>query len=97
MAERIGQGVSFDQNNHSSICKVKANITVGEPFNFKPVEVAKVAKYIDKLNIKKATGVDKISNKLIKLAKPAIVSRLIGVINLTVQKSTFPNDLKMLR
>ena len=34
------------------------------------------------------------SSRLIKLAKPASVSPLTGVVNLTIQKRTLPDDLK---
>ena len=52
-------------------------------------EEHKVGKIIDKLQVKKATGVDKISCKILKLAKTALQSPLTGLINLSVRTSPF--------
>ena len=41
-------------------------------FNFSETEEHKVGKIIDKLQVKKAIGVDKISCKILKLAKTAL-------------------------
>ena len=63
-------------------------------FSFSTVDESKVSKYIDKLHIKKATGVDKISCKILKLGKPILQSPLTGLINMSIQTPTFPEDLK---
>ena len=58
---------------HSSICKIKdrciTNDCSSELF-FKPVSDEFVEKQINKINIKKATGIDQISFKILKIAKP---------------------------
>ena len=54
----------------------------------------KVGKIIDKLQVKEATGVDRISCKILKLAKTALKSPLIGLINLSVRTSIFPDSVK---
>ena len=46
------------------------------------------------MQIKKATGVDKLSCNIIKLGKPVLQSPLTGLINLSIQTSTFPDSLK---
>jgi transcription termination factor Rho len=58
--------------NHPSIQAIKTNKpnTNTDTLTFKPVTPTVVDKQINKLNIKKATGFDDISAKMIKLRKP---------------------------
>ena len=53
-----------------------------------------MSKLIDKMQIKKATGVYKFSCNIIKLGKPVLQSPLTGLINLSIETSTFPDSLK---
>ena len=46
------------------------------------------------MQIKKATGVDKLSCNIINLGKPVLPSPLTGLINLSIQTPTFPGFLK---
>ena len=94
VADSIGQGTSFDSETHPSICKIKENKKEEKSFNFSYIDENKVSKLIDKLQIKKATGVDKLSSKIIKLGKPALQSPLADLINLSIRTSTFPENLK---
>ena len=50
---------------------------------------------MDKLHVKKATGADKISGKILKLAKPALLSPIAEFINLSIQTSTIPDRTKL--
>ena len=86
--------MSFDSTTHPSICKIKENNTDEKSFNFSMIDEGQISKHIDKLHVKKATGVDKISSKIIKLGKPALQSPLTDLINLSIQSSTFPENLK---
>ena len=54
-----------------------------------------VDKQIDKLNCKKASGIDGISSKLIKLAKPTLVAPLTDLINQSFATAVFPDQLKL--
>ena len=74
VADGIGKGVTFDENNHPSVCKIKENFEQTELFTFSYIDKIKVSKYMDKLHVKTATGADKISGKILKLAKPALLS-----------------------
>ena len=65
VADSIGQGMSFDSTTHPSICKIKENNTDEKSFNFSMIDEGQISKHIDKLHVKKATGVDKISSKII--------------------------------
>ena len=59
VANEIGKGVSFDETNHPSICKIKENMNPELSFNFSETEEHKVGIIIVKLQVKNATGVDK--------------------------------------
>jgi hypothetical protein len=52
-----------------------------DTLTFKPVISTFVYKQINKLNIKKATGFDGISAKMIKLAKPVVTGPITSLIN----------------
>ena len=90
----IDKGVSFGEENHPSICKIKENMNPELSFDFSETEEHKVRKIIDKFQVKMATGVDKIYCKIPKLAKTALKSPLTGLINLSVRTSTFPDSIK---
>jgi hypothetical protein len=47
-----------------------------------------------KINIKKATGVDQISCKLLKAGSPVLNKHLTTLLNNTIKHSKFPNRLK---
>ena len=49
---------------------------------------------MDKLSIKKATGHDGISAKILKFAKPTVVVPITHLINNTIKVSEFPDDSK---
>ena len=53
-----------------------------------------MSKVIDKFNVKKATGVDKISVKFIKLGKISLVSPITKIISMSIDSGIFPNRLK---
>jgi predicted nucleic acid-binding Zn ribbon protein len=61
---------------HPSINKIETNRTNKDKLFFKPINEDFVTKQINKLNIKKATGYDGISPKIIKFAQP--VSLMVG-------------------
>ena len=94
VADEIGKGVPFDSTTHPSICKIRENIKEDKSLSFSIVTESKVSKLIDKLQLRKATGADKLSCKILKLGKPVLQSPLTGLINLAIQTSTFPEHLK---
>ena len=53
-----------------------------------------VNKQISKLNIKKATGYDSISPKILKLAQPSISNPIKILVNKSIESSIFPQNLK---
>ena len=92
VANDIGKGIIFDENNHPSIRKnaPKNNID----FDFKPTNTDTIAKLVNKINIRKATGVDQIACKLLKAGSPVLNKHLTTLLNNTIKHSQFPNRLK---
>ena len=61
---------------------------------FKEISDEFVHKQINKTSVKKATGRDGISAKLLKLAKHVIAKPITKMINKTITNSVFPEQLK---
>jgi hypothetical protein len=53
-----------------------------------------VTKQINKLNVKKATGHDGISPKILKMAQQKITNPITKLVNKSIDSSIFPADLK---
>ena len=47
------------------------------------------------VKINKATGIDKISNKILKIAAPVIYKNLTDLFNLSITSGVFPSDWKI--
>jgi hypothetical protein len=52
-----------------------------------------ITKLANKINIKKATGVDQISCKLLKVGAPVLSKHLTTLLNNAIKHSQFPNKL----
>jgi hypothetical protein len=63
-------------------------------FDFKPTNTDTITKLVNKINIKKATGVDQISCKFLKAGSPVLNKHLTTLLNNTITHSKFPNRLK---
>jgi hypothetical protein len=72
VAYDIGKDVIFDGNSRPSILKIKNNTQHNTLFDFKPTDVDTINKLVNKINIKKATGVDQISSKLLRAGAPVL-------------------------
>lgn len=68
---------------------------VASKFNFQKIYTKDVIKLIEKLNLRKASGHDKISNKLLKLAGPYICQSLTDLFNLSIELKSFASDWKI--
>ena len=80
--------------NHPSIIKIQENTDVTQKLEFLPISTDFVDKQLKKLNTKKATGIDGISVKVLKLAQPVITKPITQLINKSITTSTFPDKLK---
>ena len=64
-------------------------------FSLKNIESSRVLKLLKGLNVTKATGIDKISNRILKIAAPIICQSLTDIFNLSISSSVFPSEWKM--
>ena len=94
VAKNIGQNTIPVNENHLSILKIKDTLTEPSSFDFKPIKEEFISKQINKSNLKKATGYDGNSTKIVKLAQTTVIKPITYMINLTIKKSQFPDDAK---
>ena len=81
VAKDIGKDFIFDKSNHPSIEKILGQNISPDSFNFTQVEQSTVSNILRKFNVKKATGIDKISIKLLKLGSQSLVPFYTHFIN----------------
>ena len=81
----IGKEVIFDGNSHPSILKIKNNTQHNTLFDFKPTDVDTVNKLVNKINIKKATGLDQISSKLLRAGAHVLNKHITTLVNNTIK------------
>ena len=89
------QNVLNKYRDHTSIRKIKENITHDTIFCFKHVNEETVYKSLKELELKKASGYDEISPKIVKYSIDYLVPFLTCVINRCIDDCIFPNDLKL--
>ena len=86
------ENINIDKS-HPSIIKIEENKTNDIELSFRLTE-EHANKQISKLNIKKATGCDSISPKILKLAQPSISNPINILVNKSIESSIFPENLK---
>jgi hypothetical protein len=86
----VAKNIGNTNNNHPSIKAISENFPEidDRAFQFKPIDDTFINKYISKINVKKVTGLDGISPKLLHLAKPIIVTPLKNLVNMSLSTST---------
>ena len=88
--------------NHTSVIKIREHVvtsvpSVSVPFVFKPISERQVDKYITSIGKKKATGLDDLSAKVLKIIKKPYLCHLTRMINRMLEDSTFPKYMKNAR
>ena len=84
--------------NHTSVNKIREHVPIGSvPFVFKPILERQVDKYITSIGNKKATGLDDLSAKVLKIIKQPYLCHLTRLINRMFEDSTFPKYMKNAR
>ena len=94
MAKDIGTSDIKVDADHPSLSAIQENVKLESSFQFKRVTEEFIHKQIKSINVKKATGIDTILPKLLHLAEPVILKPLTQVINMSLQQSVFPDQLK---
>jgi hypothetical protein len=95
VAKNIGDNSVNVDDSHPSITSIKENNALTPEFNFTSINNTFIEKQINNLNIKKATGHDGISAKLVKLAKPVVIEPLTSIVNASINTSIFTDKLKI--
>ena len=72
----------------------KQNTSGQDPFVIPYLSVSELGKYISRLENKTSSGLDGISNQLLKLSFPYVIDSLTYVFNLCIEKNVFPSELK---
>lgn len=82
------------QNNVNNREFLKQNKTVESTFKFTEVSISDVLNIIKNSSVKKATGLDGISMRLLKEAAPVIASSLCVIFNKSLATGIIPHDWK---
>ena len=93
----IGPNLASQINTSNLNFETYVKNTESEFTAFQPVRVNHVYQLLTGLSSNKATGIDKISCKIIKIASPAISDSLTHIFNQAITLSSFPDEWKMAR
>ena len=83
------------QVNEDNIIPTEFLTKKDSSFNLKKVEASSVLKLLNGVKINKATGIDKISNRILRMAAPVIYKHLTDLLNLSITSGVFPCDWKI--
>ena len=90
------RGQSLAQEIPSSeIDPLACDNSVDGVFSFQRIDVQKVTKLLKAIDVNKATGLDKIPNRLLKIAADVVAPSLTGIYNQSLVTGIFPSDWKM--
>ena len=80
---------------HPSILLIQKHLKNRDVFSFKTVEIGDIEKEINNINPKKATTSNSISPKIFKKSSNVSASVLHELLNDSIEKSDFPQNLKL--
>ena len=83
------------QVNEDNITPTELLTKKDSSFNLKKMEASSVLKLVNGVKVNKATGIDKISNRNLKIAALVIYKNLTNVFNLSITSGVFPSDWKI--
>ena len=92
---KIVNKIKFDPNNYKSIEKYLNEKLRHNYFEIDLITPYEVSLIIDKLDINKASGVDRIGPRILKLCKDSISEVLASLINSCISSGVFPDTLKI--
>ena len=75
-------------------CQWKSNSKCASMFIFKPINTEFVSKEISKMSIAKATGIDGINSRLLKLSNEYVAQSLTYIFNLSIETGSIPQEWK---
>ena len=80
---------------HPSILLIQKDLKNHDVFSFKTVEIGDIEKEINNINPKKATTSNSIPPKILKKSSKVSASVLHKIFNNSIEKSDFPENLKL--
>ena len=80
---------------HPSILLIQKDLKNHDVFSFKTVEIGDIEKEINNINPKKATTSNSIPPKILKKSSKVSASILHEIFNDSIEKSDFPENLKL--
>jgi len=97
----IGDAVNLDNNKHTNTCMTNTINYLTNNFRRPFAKISwqyactyEIEKIIKSLRTKNTCGYDKISNRIIKLTTPFIISPLIYIHNAVLSTGVFPDRIK---
>jgi hypothetical protein len=90
----IVQKSSFNKNNFDSLRTFLDNKLIGKTFHINFITILEVKRYIKELDTSKASGVDGIGPRILKLCGDSIVLPITSIINNSIVSGVFPDLLK---
>ena len=79
----------------SSLHYLSRTKKAGARFHFKKIHPNQVHRLLDKLKTGKASGMDLMSDKFLKIAKNILAKSLCDIINASIESKIFPQDFKI--
>ena len=79
---------------HSSIVKIRENISCNSVFDFQCVSASDIIQIFKGFDSKKAQGYDMVPMKLLQKSAPYIAPVIAKMVNNSISKGNFPGDLK---
>ena len=83
------------QVNEDNITPTEFMTKKDSSLNLKKMEASSVLKLLNGVKVNKATGIDKISNRNLKIAALVIYKNLTDLFNLSITSGVFPSDWKI--
>lgn len=71
-----------------------AKLPPGSRFNIPPIQKDKVSKFLQNLDVSKATGTDTLGPRLLRISAPYIANEINYICNQSIKTSTFPEKWK---
>ena len=81
--------------NHPSVVKISEFYSKKENFDIPIATTEEINKIIKELDPKKATGIDKIPPKIVKISANVIDSHLANIINSDISRNAFSENAKV--
>ena len=82
-------------SNDSSLHYLSKTKKAEAKFHFKKIDPNQVHRLLDKLKTGKASGMDLMSNKFLKIAKNILAKSLCDIFNTSIESKIFPRDFKI--